>query len=171
MTLCNYQFVVLPSGAFVWSTSQHQKDRATLGFPWLVFSLYEAVPCVSPHTAPALSLLPPLPIASINPQEGEDELDCMDSLSREALIIHKSQLSNMKAIGKGQYGLVYYGKLRYSPDSHPIEVVVKLTKVCVHVCVGVCVWVGVRARIRVCVCGIFLCLFFHHISFSVCLRH
>ena len=37
VTLCNCQFAVLHSGAFVWSTSQHQKDWATLGFPWLVF--------------------------------------------------------------------------------------------------------------------------------------
>ena len=37
VTLCNHQFAVLHSGAFVWSTSQHQKDCATLGFPWLVF--------------------------------------------------------------------------------------------------------------------------------------
>ena len=37
VTLCNGQFAVLHSGAFVWSTSQHQKDWATLGFPWLVF--------------------------------------------------------------------------------------------------------------------------------------
>ena len=39
VTLCNCQFAVLHSGAFVWSTSQHQKDWATLGFPWLVFSV------------------------------------------------------------------------------------------------------------------------------------
>ena len=37
VTLCNHQFAVLHSGAFVWATSQHQKDCATLGFPWLVF--------------------------------------------------------------------------------------------------------------------------------------
>ena len=82
----------------------------------------------------------------------------MDSLSREALTIHKSQLSDMKAIGKGQYGLVYYGKLQYSPDSQPLEVFVKLTKVCVHVCVGVLGCVGVRACIRVCVC-MYVCVY------------
>ena len=37
VTLYYHQFAVLHSGAFVWSTSQHQKDWATLGFPWLVF--------------------------------------------------------------------------------------------------------------------------------------
>ena len=36
-TLCNLQFAVLHSGAFVRPTSQHQKDWAILGFPWLVF--------------------------------------------------------------------------------------------------------------------------------------
>ena len=34
---CNHLFAVLRSGAFVWSTSQHQKDCTILGFPWLVF--------------------------------------------------------------------------------------------------------------------------------------
>ena len=73
------------------------------------------------------------------PQEveecGLEESDGWDELSREALTIHKSQLSDMEAIGKGQYGVVFYAKLRYSPNSQPIEVAVKSTKVCVFVCI------------------------------------
>ena len=63
------------------------------------------------------------------PKSVTEEHDHLEEMSREALIIHENMLFQLKPIGKGNFGQVYHGFLKYTPDSVPIEVAVKAIKV------------------------------------------